>query len=221
MFMRMCVLVVGSGFILLGCHGPDPALGPVQVNERIIVVTATYPEANARVVADTVAAPIEQQINGVEGMVRIESESRSDGSYIARLWFEPKAAVKQAAQLVHNRVALATPLLPGQVRQAGVSVMVGLSESEKGLAAIALIDSGNNGPEALHGWSETVRRQLGVAVKLEVFPGPDEQQIAVQIDRVKCAQLGVTAVTVMDAVRPALKAGNIDVLKKLKVTSAK
>src|SRR5215471_1526369 len=54
-----------------------------------VVVEANYPGANARVVADTVAAPIEQQINGVEGMLSMYSRSSSDGSYLLTITFPP------------------------------------------------------------------------------------------------------------------------------------
>jgi multidrug efflux pump subunit AcrB len=86
MLMRLCVILAACGLALVGCRQKAPGgLGP------IIVVTASYPGANARTVADVVAAPIEQQVNGVEGMVRIESESGNDGGYIARARFKPDA----------------------------------------------------------------------------------------------------------------------------------
>jgi WD40 repeat protein len=200
------------------------AIESVQASGPIIEVTASYPDANAQAVAETVAAPIEQQINGVEGLLWIESESGNDGSYISRLRFEPKANPERVAQLVRDRVALATPVLPDQVQRAGVRVKVGTAERNEKQVAIALIDSADNGREALQRWSTVVMRRLsedGVAVLPKAFPGPDEKQIVVQIDRAKCVQLGVSTVNVLNAARPAVKAANIDTLKKLKVSSAK
>src|SRR5688572_1136375 len=81
-----------------------PAITPPTV-----VVSATYPGANARVVADTVAAPIEQQVNGVERMMYMSSTSSSDGSYSLTITFEIGTDLEDAQVLVQNRTALAEP----------------------------------------------------------------------------------------------------------------
>ena len=86
-----------------------------------ISVTATYPGANASDVADSVAAPIEQQINGVEGMMYMVSQSNNDGSYNLMVTFKPGVNLNFAQVLVQNRINLALPLLPDVVKQAGVS----------------------------------------------------------------------------------------------------
>jgi multidrug efflux pump len=84
-------------------------------------VTASYPGANAQVVADTVAAPIEQQVVGVEGMLYMSSQSSNDGSYTLDVTFKLGADVNMAQVLVQNRVAIAEPTLPDVVRTIGVS----------------------------------------------------------------------------------------------------
>src|SRR4051812_13613985 len=86
-----------------------------------IMVSCTYPGANAHVVADSVAAPIEQQINGVEGMMYMVSQSNNDGSYTLTVTFRPGVNLNFAQVLVQNRINLAMPLLPDVVKQAGVT----------------------------------------------------------------------------------------------------
>src|SRR5438105_9933281 len=86
-----------------------------------IMVQCTYPGANAQVVADSVAAPIEQQINGVEDMLYMVSQSNNDGSYNLTVTFKPGVNLNFAQVLVQNRINLAMPLLPDVVKQAGVT----------------------------------------------------------------------------------------------------
>src|SRR5947209_1923437 len=86
-----------------------------------IMVMCNYPGANANVVADSVAAPIEQQINGVEDMMYMVSQSNNDGSYTLTVTFKPGVNLNFAQVLVQNRINLALPLLPDVVKQAGVT----------------------------------------------------------------------------------------------------
>src|SRR5262249_51813891 len=84
-------------------------------------VTANYPGANSQVVADTVAAPIEQQVVGVEGMLYMSSQSNNDGSSTLDVTFALGTGVNMAQGLVQNRVAIAEPILPEVVRAIGVT----------------------------------------------------------------------------------------------------
>ena len=93
-----------------------------EVTPPTVQVTARYPGANAQVVADTVAAPIEQQVVGVEKMLYMSSRSNNDGSYALDVTFKLGTDVNMAQVLVQNRVAIAEPTLPDVVRTIGVKV---------------------------------------------------------------------------------------------------
>jgi len=184
-----------------------------------VVVTASYPGANATTVAEVIAAPIEQQVNGVEGQVRIESESANDGSYVARVRFGPKVDRKVAAILVEVRVAIALPVLPEEARRRGVAVKVAPAEPATKMATIALQDRGANGHAALRKWAETVAKRLADsgAVKPVVFPGPDVPQLVTKVDRARCAQLDVSPAAVLETVEAAGPTATPDELRRLLV----
>src|SRR5439155_640861 len=78
--------------------------------------------ASAQVVADTVAAPIEQQVNGVEGMLYMSSQMGNDGSYTLTVTFDIGTNLNTALVMVQNRVQLALPLLPPSVQNQGITI---------------------------------------------------------------------------------------------------
>src|SRR5918995_3843207 len=87
-----------------------------------IVVNATFAGASAEVIAQTVAAPIEQEINGVENMIYLVSQSTGNGAVAINVVFRPGTNIDQAHVLVQNRVSVALPRLPEEVRRIGVTV---------------------------------------------------------------------------------------------------
>src|SRR5580692_5726395 len=94
-----------------------PPIAPPTVQ-----VSCTYPGASARVVADTIAAPIEQQVNGVEGMLYMSSQSANDGSYTLTITFDLGSDLNTALVMVQNRVSLAMPQLPDSVQKQGLTI---------------------------------------------------------------------------------------------------
>ena len=110
--------------ILCGCIAlyTLPMTQYPDITPPTVEVSAIYPGANARVVSDTVAAPIEQQVNGVEGMMYMSSQCTNDGVYSLTVTFRQGTDLNLAQVLVQNRVALAQPILPSLVQRRGVTV---------------------------------------------------------------------------------------------------
>jgi len=111
------VIVIGGLMTMLSLPiAQYPVIEPPTVS-----VSTSYPGANAKVVADTVAAPIEQEVNGVEGMLYMSSTSANDGSYNLTVTFETGTNLDIAAVLVQNRVSVAMAKLPEVVKRIGVT----------------------------------------------------------------------------------------------------
>ena len=115
--LSIVILVVGGLALIALPIAQYPEIAPPNV-----VVSATYPGANAKVVMDTVATPIEQEVNGVEDMLYLSSQSTNEGSMVLTITFKPGTNIDKAQVLVQNRVALAEPKLPEEVRRLGINV---------------------------------------------------------------------------------------------------
>ena len=111
-----------------------------EITPPTITVTTNYPGASAQTVADTVAAPIEQEINGVEGMIYMASQSTSDGNLSVTVTFDVGTDIDKAQVLVQNRVSTAERRLPDEVRRNGLTVR---KRSPDLLLAIHLISPDN------------------------------------------------------------------------------
>ena len=92
-----------------------------DITPPTVQVRAVYPGANAKVISETVASPIEKEVNGVEGMIYMSSVSADDGSYTLTVTFEVGIDLDMATVLVQNRVAVAEPKLPEDVRRQGIT----------------------------------------------------------------------------------------------------
>src|SRR4051812_27840379 len=115
----MSIVIVLAGVISVATL---PVAQYPDITPPTVEVSASYPGANAQVVADTVAAPIEQQVKGVEGMMYMSSQCTNDGNYTLTVTFGLGTNLNMAQVLVQNRVSQAQPILPELVQRRGVSV---------------------------------------------------------------------------------------------------
>ncbi len=116
-------LVISIVIVLIGLISIPtlPVESMPDITPPTVKVTTNFPGANAQVVEQTVTTPIEQQVNGVEDMIYMESKSTSNGTMDLIVTFEIGTDVDMAAVLVQNRVAIAEPLLPEEVKRQGVT----------------------------------------------------------------------------------------------------
>ncbi|HJT77601.1 MAG TPA: multidrug efflux RND transporter permease subunit, partial [Gemmataceae bacterium] len=173
-----------------------------QITPPSIIVSCTYPGADARVVAESVAAPIEQQVNGVEDMLYMVSQSNNDGSYTLTVTFKPGVNQNFAQVLVQNRINLALPQLPDVVKQAGVSTR---KRTPDILMVVALYSPhGRYGQVYLSNYAnlkilDELARVEGVG-DVHQF-GSEDYSMRLWLDPERLAELGLTASDVVKAVR--------------------
>jgi multidrug efflux pump subunit AcrB len=165
-----------------------------------VVVQTNYPGANAQVVADTVAVPIEQQVYGVEDMVQMTSQCTNNGDYSLTVTFKPGTDLNLAQVLVQNRVNLALPQLPDAVKLGGIKT---LKKAVGVLMYVVVMDDGRHDEQYLSKVANTLvvdelARTPGVA---EVAPlGPRDFGVRIEPDPEKLAARDLTMCDVIKAV---------------------
>src|SRR5687768_1015091 len=173
-----------------------------EVVPPTVVVRANYPGANPKVIAETVATPLEEAINGVEGMLYMSSQATTDGlmtlTVTFRLGFDPD----QAQQLVSNRVSQAEPRLPEEVRRLGVSTVK--ASPDLTVVVHLLSPSGRYDMNYLRNYAllnvkDRLARVQGVG-DVQLF-GAGDYSMRVWLDPQKVAQRGLSATDVVSAIR--------------------
>lgn len=173
-----------------------------EVVPPTVVVNATYPGANPKVIADTVASPLEQAIKGTEDMLYMSSQATSDGRMTLTITFAIGADVDKAQTLIQNRVDRALPRLPEVVQRLGVVTQ----KSSPDLTMVVHLTSPNNQYDMLY-LSNYARLNVkdelagidGVG-QVQMF-GAGEYSMRVWLDPEKVAALGLSAMDVVSAIR--------------------
>jgi multidrug efflux pump len=167
-----------------------------------IVVRATYPGASPEIIAQTVATPIEQEINGVENMLYMSSQATTDGQMQLTITFKLGTDLDKAQVQVENRVAVAEPRLPEEVRQSGITTQ---KNSPDLLMVVHLLSPENRydqtyiGNYALLNVRDVLARLEGVG-NVNLF-GLREYSMRVWLDPEKMASLSLTAGDITQALR--------------------
>lgn len=173
-----------------------------EIAPPTIVVRAVYPGADAETVAATVATPIEQEINGVENMLYMSSYSSSDGAMALTITFELGTDLDEAQVLVQNRVSIAEPRLPEEVRRQGVTT----EKSSPDLMMVVHMLSPDDTYDQLYVSNYARSRVRDVLLRLDgvgdlILFGEREYSLRIWLDPEKLSELGMTAGDVVQALR--------------------
>ncbi len=202
--------VISILFVLIGivAYPTLPVAQYPEIAPPTISVTASYPGASAEVLADTVAAPLEQEINGVEDMIYMTSSSTGDGRMTLNIVFKLGTDLDNAQVLVQNRVASAEPRLPDTVRQLGVTTR----KNSPDILLVVFLSSKNGtyGTDYVSNYAtlllkDRLARLDGVG-GINVF-GVRDYAMRIWIDPEKAASRGLNA----DEITAALRAQNVQV----------
>ena len=173
-----------------------------EVAPPSVVVRAQYPGANPKVIAETVATPLEESINGVEGMLYMGSQATTDGVMTLTVTFALGTDPDKAQQLVQNRVSQAEPRLPEEVRRLGITTV----KSAPDLTMVVHMVSPNGRYDidylrnyAVLNVKDRLARIQGVG-QVQIFGGGDYSMRA-WLDPQKVAQRGLSAADVVAAIR--------------------
>ena len=195
----LSVLIFVAG--LIGMTGLPISEYPEVVPPQI-VVRAQYPGANPAVIAETVATPLEEQINGVEDMLYMQSQATADGLMTLTVTFALGTDPDQAQQLVQNRVSQAEPRLPEEVRRLGVTTVK--SSPDLTMVVHLLSPNGQYDINYLRNYGvlnvkDRLARIEGVG-QVQIFGGGD-YSMRIWIDPQKAAERGLAAGDIANAVR--------------------
>ncbi|WP_324729912.1 efflux RND transporter permease subunit [Pseudomonas chlororaphis] len=195
--LSIVLMIVGGLAYLILPTSEYPDIAPPTV-----VVQATYPGASAQTVAETLAIPLEQEVNGVEDMLYMYSQATSDGSLNLTVTFKSGTDVDKAQVLVQNRVALATPRLPEPVQRSGVSVR---KSSPTQLSTIFISSPKGTYDQlyvsnfAIRTVADTLKRIDGVG---DINPlGAREYSMRIWLDPERVASFNLTPADIIAAVR--------------------
>jgi len=193
------VLIVIMGLISI----PQlPIESMPDITPPTIQVETSYPGADAQTVLESVAAPIEEQVNGVENMIYMDSKSDSEGKFNLTVSFEIGTDVDMAQVMTKNRVTVAEPLLPNEVKRQGVKV----DKQSTAMVEVVSLRSPNGTYDELYlsnyiatRIKDQLARVSGVG-KVNVF-GAKDFSMRIWLDPQKLKARGVTSTEVMAAVR--------------------
>ena len=202
--------VISIFIVLVGAiaYGTLPVSQYPEISPPTVVVRAVYPGATAEVVAQTVATPIEQEVNGVEGMLYMTSQATSDGVMSLNVVFDLGTDLDTAQVLVQNRISVAEPRLPEEVRRIGVTT----AKSSPDLMMVVHLESPNDTYDTLYISNYALLQVRDVLARIDgigninVF-GAREYSMRVWLDPDRLTYLSLTA---SDVVR-ALRAQNVQV----------
>jgi len=172
-----------------------------DVTPPTVLVTASYPGANAQTVLDTVAAPIEQQVSGVENMLYMSSKCTNDGTYTLTVTFKLGMDSDMAQVLVQNRVQLAQPVIPSLVQRQGISVKK-MSPSTMMIVNLISPDGRYDDIYLSNYATIQIKDELGrlEGVANVAYMGQRDYSMRVWLDPNKLASLNLTASDVVSAV---------------------
>ena len=178
------------------------------VTPPTIQVDCAYPGSSSKIVAETIAAPIEQRVNGVERMLYMTSQSTSDGSYTLTVAFEPGTNLDLAQVMVQNRVNLALPELPDVVKATGVTTRKRSPEIllTVSINSPATAENPQGRYDQLYLSNYAVTRVKDELSRIEgisdvtVF-GQRDYSMRVHVDPVKLSARGLTSLDVVNAVK--------------------